>query len=461
MINNAQATAAATIAARPRTTSPAGVIVAVAAILALDLGVLALQRFHLGRSALFIAVLLFGLIAVALRNRCRLRVRTIMIITAVCQLPGLLFRPTLTDDTYRFVWDGRVQLAGIDPYRYPPLAGALHALRDPILFPPGSPRPLINRPAVHTIYPPIAEFWFTVIAAVTPWQLGTLGVQVAAAAVAVITTGLLARELSSVGPSGVGRGELALLYGACPAVTIEAANGAHPDVLAALLVLLMGMALIRRRQGIAGLFLGLAAGVKLVPLLLLPVFWARGRRRVILVAPAILLLSYLPHLIAVGSSVVGYLPGYLQEEGFDGRSRFALLILLPEPARLPVALALAASLAVLAAIRSTQEPALITCCWLYGSAFLVATPAYPWYLLPVMVLAILARRLEWLALWPAAYLAFLYGYPQALQTAGYAIALVVIVVSSVRRIHLGNPGAPRAGRTRSEGPCYRPWRGRY
>ncbi|HEY9292259.1 MAG TPA: glycosyltransferase 87 family protein [Microlunatus sp.] len=419
---------------RSRAAAAAVLIIAVATIVVVDVAVLLLQRERLGRWALLIAVLLFGLIAVLLRHRIGpLRVRTIMIITGICQLPGLLFRPTLTDDAYRFVWDGRVQLAGIDPYRYPPLAAALRFLRDPLLFPPGSQRPLINRPSVHTIYPPIAELWFTLFAAVTPWQLGTLGVQLGAAVVAVITTGLLARELSSAGPSGVGRGTLALLYGACPAVTIEAANGAHPDVLAALLILLMGLALIRRRHRLAGLFLGLAAGVKLVPLLLLPVFVVRGRRRTLAIAPAVLLASYLPHLITVGSLVIGYLPGYLQEEGFDGSSRFALLIFLPEPARLPVALMLSVSLAVLAVLRSRREPAVITCCWLYGAAFLVATPAYPWYLLPVMVLAILARRLEWLALWPAAYIAFLYGYPLALQTAGYAAALLVVLIAAARR----------------------------
>ncbi|QDP96154.1 DUF2029 domain-containing protein [Microlunatus elymi] len=409
-------------------------IIAMALILGVDLAVLWLQRVHLGRWALLIAVLIFGLIAYGFRHRVGdLRPRMIMIIAAVCQLPGLMFRPTLTDDTYRFVWDGRVQLAGIDPYRYPPLAAALRGLRDPILFPPGSPRPLINRPSVHTIYPPVAELWFTLVAAVTPWQAGTLGVQLAAAAVVVITTGLLARELRSIGSAGQRRTEFALLYGACPAVTVEAANGAHPDVLAALLVLLMGQALIRRRHGRAGLFLGLAAGVKLVPLVMLPAFVARGRRRILLITPAVLLAGYLPHLIAVGSLVIGYLPGYLHEEGFNGSSRFALLIFLPEPFRLPAALLLAAALAALAMLRSRSEPPVVTCCWLYGAAFLIGTPAYPWYLLPVMVLAILTRRLEWLALWPAAYLSFLYGYPLLLQTAGYATALAIIVAVTISR----------------------------
>ncbi|SDT23860.1 glycosyltransferase 87 family protein [Microlunatus soli] len=413
-----------------RLRSKAVIVTATLMIMAIDLGVIGLRRLEFARLGLFVGVLIFGIIVVLLRGRAAsLSRRAVIIIAAACQLPGLVSVPVLSDDAYRYVWDGRVQLAGIDPYRYPPLSGALAFLRDPILFPPGAELPVINRSWVHTIYPPVAELWFTAVAAITPWRLGTFGVQLGAAVLVVITVLLLTRVLTA-GQSRR-RPVLALIYGACPATTLEAANGAHVDTLAALFLAAMGLAVLHRRKWLTGLFLGLAGAVKLVPLLLLPIFLRRGRRGSLLTAVGSFALGYLPHLIAVGGLVVGFLPGYLAEEGFDGRRRFALLILLPEAARLPVALLLAAAVATLAVLRTRREPLLQTCCWLYGAAFLIATPAYPWYLLPLMVLAIMAGRLRWLALWPAAYLSYLHDHNPWLQSVGYGLAAVVLVTATL------------------------------
>ncbi|HEY4568679.1 MAG TPA: hypothetical protein VIH10_04415, partial [Kribbella sp.] len=159
-----------------------------------------------------------------------------------------------------------------------------------------------------------------------------------------------------------------------------------------------------RRPKLAAVLLGAAASVKLLPLLLLPAF--RGRRPV--VALGSFLASYVPHLLAVGTLVLGFLPGYLSQEGFDdGSSRSAILaLLLPPEARQAVAAILAATLAVLAFQRTKREPIAVTCCWLYGAALLIATPTYPWYGIPLIALAALAHRPEWIAVPLASYLAY-------------------------------------------------------
>ena len=67
--------------------------------------------------------------------------------------------PLLSTDMYRYVWDGRVQLAGINPYRYLPVAPALEFLRDDAVY------PHINRADyAHTIYPPAAQMIFALAA---------------------------------------------------------------------------------------------------------------------------------------------------------------------------------------------------------------------------------------------------------------------------------------------------------
>lgn len=355
----------------------------------------------------------------------RLSLRTVILLTALVQLTGLVVFPLTSDDIYRYVWDGRVQLAGIDPYRFVPLDPALAGLRDSALFPPGRP-PMINRPDVPTLYPPGAQVWFVVVAALTPasWALTVL--RLGAAAAVVATTGVVGRWL------GPDRGR-ALLYGANPLIMIEAANAGHLDALVALAVAGVGWSAVRRRHWLAGVLLGLAASVKLVPLLLVPVFLRRGRWRTSLTAVIMTAAGYLPHLLVVGSLVLGYLPGYWAEEGYGGTRRFALLGWVPVQLRTAVAMIAAAVLATVAFLRSAREPVLITCCWLYGASILVATPVYPWYAMPLVVLALMARRPEWLAVWVAGYAAFVFDHSLAAQTISYGLALSTVAWAGWQR----------------------------
>jgi hypothetical protein len=359
------------------------------------------------------------------RDLGRVRIGTVLAISVAVQLTGLLTFPLTSDDIYRYVWDGRVQLAGIDPYRYVPLDPALSWLRDPVLFPPGAP-PMINRPTVPTIYPPGAQAWFVLVGAITStgWTLAALRV---GAAVAVVgTTAVIAHWLGSAR-------RYALLYGANPLIMIEAANGGHLDALVALAVSCFAWCAARRRHWLAGLFLGLAASIKLVPLLLVPVLLRRGRWRTSLTALGLTVAGFLPHVLVVGVLVLGYLPGYWTEEGYGAGGRFALLAWLPADVRTPVALSIAVVLAGIAFWRSDRDPVLLTCTWLYGASFLVATPIYPWYAMPLLVLALMARRWEWLAVWLAAYVAFVFDHAIAVQAVGYGLALIIVAVAALLR----------------------------
>lgn len=286
--------------------------------------------------------------------------RSILVVltfAALCQLPGLTLAPITSTDAYRYVWDGRVQLSGSSPYSHVPLDDALANLRDPILFPGLSPadrsgvtgpprvprdpaelaalsaddpRTRINRPQVPTIYPPVAQAYFTAVAFLTPWSDGTFGLQLAAAAIAVGLTALLATELRRRNRDP----RWAILWGWSPIVALEAGSAAHIDVLAAALIVAAVITATRRAPVITGLLLGAAAAVKLLPLLVLPAFTAvrRDGLKTPLVAIGTFAASYLPHVLAVGTLVLGFLPGYLGQEGFsDGSSRSAILALVLPP----------------------------------------------------------------------------------------------------------------------------------
>ncbi|MDN5765436.1 MAG: hypothetical protein L0H96_18590 [Humibacillus sp.] len=406
--------------------------------------------------------------------RWRRPVLVVVAVAALVQLPGILTDSRASSDAYRYVWDGRVQLSGTSPYRYAPLDDRLARLRDPVLFPglgPGDrsgftttplpsdrsallaraqddPRTRINRPRVPTIYPPVAQAWFTGVAAVTPWSLGTRGLQVGSAAIAVLLAGALALWRRRRGEDPLG----ALWWACCPTVMLEAGNGAHVDTVATALVvagLWVFTTASGRRAAVVGggLLLGLAASVKLTPLVMLPAMaplrgtGALDRLRRALPAPVVgvatLAVSYLPHVVVAGSLVLGYLPGYLAEEGNAGRAA-VLGLVLPEAWLTPaivVVMAVTAgwSLWWVSRAAARREDAVLAALVLFGVLLLATTPSYPWYALPLVALAVVTSRIEWLAVAVAAYLA--YGATTSPPVAGLAYGsagLVVVIVSLAR-----------------------------
>ena len=400
---------------------------------------------------------------------------TVALLALAVQLPGVLTPPRSSTDAWRYVWDGRVTLSGTSPYKYVPLDDRLAALRDPILFPGLTPdqrsgvtttplpadraqlqrraeadgRTVINRPRVPTIYPPVAQLWFAAVAALTPWSLGTLGLQIAnvllAVAVAATLTAWLVRR---------GRNPREALWWAWfPTIVLEAGNGAHVDLLAAAL-LLGAVVVMTTRPGrtasswIAGILLGAGVAVKLTPLVVLPAFMPlrnNGFRRS-WQAPAAtvgtLVASYAPHVLIAGGLVLGYLPGYLSEEG--GRNRGGLLRLVVPDSLLTPAMLVAMGAVAIWAVRTTsveapQHPALV----LFGSLLLVTTPSYPWYAVPLVVLAVLVRRLEWLAVPAAGYLAYAFALVPPVSAIGYGVAAAVVIsVATWRHLRAAPVGAP-------------------
>ena len=358
--------------------------------------------------------------------------RLVIGVGVALQAVAVLWLPRTSSDVYRYAWDGHVGNSGIDPYAYAPSAPQLDGIRLSWLFPPGQP-PLINRPDAPTIYPPVSQLWFRLIDVLTPDSWGIRPFQVAAALVAVLGTLLLVRILRSAGRDP----RWAALWAWCPLVVLESGNNAHVDGLGAVLTLAAISLVVRRRHLLGGLVLGAAIGVKLIPGIVVPSL-LRSRPWVVLPAAAgLLALTYVPHVLGVGRSVIGYLPGYLGEEGYDNGDRFALLHrVLPQSWTPFVAVAIALATAVLVYLRGDPELPWVGAATLVGVALLIATPTYPWYALLLAGLAVAAARPEWLVVCAAGYLPYLGGWTGwsggVLQQVGYGAALVVVLVVNAR-----------------------------
>ncbi|HET9488168.1 MAG TPA: glycosyltransferase 87 family protein [Methylomirabilota bacterium] len=233
---------------------------------------------------------------------------------------GLLFRvavlPTpvvLSSDVNRYLWDGRVQRAGISPYRYPPSAPELAHLRDETIY------PNINRPTKPTVYPPGTQILFAAVTAVFPdsllgWRLFLLGCEIATAV-------LLLRVLRRMGrPPGA-----VIVFAWAPLAVFEGVQAAHVEPALLPLVLL---ALLWRQEGrmtMAGAAVGAAVLLKLYPAALALAWWRRGDRRFAVASLGVVAAGYLLYAAPVGFKVLGFLPEYFSSaEDFNVGLRWFL-----------------------------------------------------------------------------------------------------------------------------------------
>lgn len=368
---------------------------------------------------------------------------------------GAAGQPTISTDSARYNWDGIVQDAGVSPYAFVPADAALAPLRPAWLFPagrtaadgsttcpglraepteqvgaPGTICTIINRPQVPTIYPPVAEALFAAARIAVPADVGPLPMQLLGLLAVLATTALLLRALPRAGRDP----RFAAVFGWCPFVTTEAVTNAHIDVWAAFLALAATVLVVRGRTALGGVVLGLAVATKFLPVLVVPPL---ARRRPLLLAGTAIgtvVLVYLPHVLAVGPSVIGYLPGYLNEEGYDRGSRSALLsAVLPQPLTTPVAALLLAALAVLVLLKADPADPWSAQALMVGCALVLLSPAYGWYSLLLVPFIVMSGRWEWFGVVIALSLLGLQQDRWALRSVLLVAALLPVIAAWSRR----------------------------
>ena len=194
----------------------------------------------------------------------------IFLVGLFARLSLFLSTPILEDDYYRYLWDGGMVAHGFNPYPYSPrevLGGGSAAVPGQLAELVKEARPIperVNHPGLKTIYPPVAQFAFGLAHLLSPWSIsGWRVVLLTADLVTLYLHFLLLRRLN-LSLMGI------VIYWWNPLLIKETYNSAHLDVI--LLPFILGALLfsIRRRYIPAAAALGLAVGVKLWPVFLLP-----------------------------------------------------------------------------------------------------------------------------------------------------------------------------------------------
>jgi len=337
--------------------------------------------------------------------------------------------PSLEDDYYRYLWDGAVTAHRLNPYHYSPtqvLWGSIGAEPVPPAFmqlaeEAGPILERINHPDLTTIYPPIAQRSFAMAHWFTPWSTDSWRCVLLLAD--VVTLKILLRLLSVLGlPS------MAIAwYWWNPLLLRETYGGAHMDVLT--LPFVMGAVLLatKKRFTLSMLVLALAGGVKLWPIMLVPILlrptFATPKRLflalgVFLATTALVWSPAVSRAFGANSGFLAYAASWQYNAGafalLEGLCRHVLARIGHQHVQWAGPLARGVVGAVLLAwvVWLIRKPVIDDrdvsrrCCLALAALFLLAPAQFPWYfvwLLPFLTIAPSVALLSYSLLLPLYY----------------------------------------------------------
>lgn len=288
-----------------------------------------------------------------------------LVLAGLWHVPFLLAQPGSDDDVHRYVWDGRVQRHGYNPYLVVPNDPAFAGLHTPETR-------TLNNPEVPSPYPPGAQLFFRAVTAIRE------SVFALKAAFVICDLAIVFVVLDVLRKTGQGA-HWVLAYAWHPLLAIEVAGSGHVDIVGALLLLVSAAALGRRWRTVAAVAFGLAVSVKFVPIVLAPLYWKRIRVGDAVLAALVFGLLYVPFLDH-GRILIGSLGAYVQRFRFNDPV-FAMLERVATP-QLVAGLAALVGLFSAAWLRKKSEawPS-GAFAWPMAASLFCAPVVYPWYLL--------------------------------------------------------------------------------
>lgn len=288
-----------------------------------------------------------------------------LVLAGMWHVEFLRLPPGIDDDIHRYVWDGRLQRLGYNPYLVVPSDPSVRGLHTPETL-------TLNNPDLASPYPPGAQLFFR---AVTSIHESTFALKLAFVLCSFAIVGVLLDILRRTDQGA----HVVLAYAWNPLLAIEVAGSGHIDIVGTLLVVVSVAVLVRRWRAFAAVALGLAVAVKFLPIVLVPLYWKRVRIRDAVLGAAVVAALYIPFLHH-GHVPIGSLGTYVQNFRFNGLVFAALAKVAPPP--LLTALAVLAGFLTAAWLRrKVPELRPDIFAWPMAAALFFAPAVFPWYLL--------------------------------------------------------------------------------
>jgi hypothetical protein len=336
---------------------------------------------------------------VVIRARDPLSTRQVLWGAFILRIAFLPLLPGLTDDLYRYIWDGWIQLHGFNPYHYPPEHEALAEFQTAPIY------DRLNSSSYYSVYPPLTQLvfalggWFHAVDwTVSYYVLKVLFASAEFGGVLLLSRLTTARNL--------------LLYAWNPLVLLETAGQGHTEALLVLFLVGAVWAVRRDRPRLASLAIVGAGMVKLYPFVLWPLLWRRYGTAALWPGALLgiaLCVPYaapyaLPHLKA---SVDLFAQLFEFNAGLYYATKYVAWVVTGAdwskvigPAFRYLFLGALVPLYVLDWRRSWsfRRATVLT----LGLFFVLSTTVHPWYLLPILALGVLPERPAWSWIWVAA-----------------------------------------------------------
>ena len=207
-------------------------------------------------AGLIVAFLAYALSAKAVMRGSFFSTKTILLFALVFRITMWFTSPSLSDDIYRYLWDGHVQLSGINPYILPPNDKELFEIRNEIF-------PLLNHRDIQTIYPPFSQIFFLFCAFIGK-SIGifkTFLIFVEGLLCLLLIRLLIDRKMDS---------KRVIFYAWHPLPLIEISGNGHIDILGIFFMMLFLFCMNKNRFLISPIILALGFLSKILPILLLP-----------------------------------------------------------------------------------------------------------------------------------------------------------------------------------------------
>ena len=343
-----------------------------------------------------LAALVWGIVAMTPLSFGRWSTKTTpLILTALLiRLPLLLTPIALSDDLFRYLWEGHALTLDINPYATSPSQALNAQPNDAILA-------QVNHPEVVTAYPPVALRLFQVLGLIAYHPLTIrVAATIADVGTAVGISAILKARRRTIAPAWV--------YALHPLSALESAGNAHIEAFAVFVLVMAFWFWERRKIAHASALILIGAGLKLAPLVAMPAMWRQGRRESIRGA-------------LWGALALGLIGGTLWKQiPMDGAGLgvwakhwsfnapfFPLVARLwndPMLARLSIAAITVMTWCV--AILRWRDPVRVAF-YTAAIAFLLSPTAHPWYLLWAWVPALIVGATPWSILATTAPLGYL------------------------------------------------------
>ena len=306
--------------------------------------------------------------------------------------------PSLSDDVFRYVWDGMLQADGLNPFLYLPSADELSAYQDLALY------DALNSADYYSVYPPLSQLIFALggLFADGGWHTGYYVIKSCMVLIELGGVWCLTQMLPA---------RAVLLYAWQPLVLLEVAGQAHTEAAMVGLLLAAIWAARRNRGHWAAAALAGAGMVKLYPFVLFPLLWRRFGAKVLVTGAAVSVGIALPYAApeAVGN-MLSSLRLYVQLFEFNAgpyyavKEAFAFVTGQDWSKQIGPAMGLlfVGTLPLfywLDARRGWRlEKAAVM---ILGAFFALSTTVHPWYLISVVALAVFFQPPSWHWIWLA------------------------------------------------------------